>query len=357
MIMRGFALRLSGFAPRRWKESELQNMLDYAACEDDLDEWLGKRMLLAFLSGLIALLSIYVSYRIFGFFYLPKYEFPVSFAIGDYPISFVFPAVPVLGGLLAGLLVSAFTWFLSYLHLYYVVEGRATWVEQMLPDFLLLVASNINAGMTPFAAFQAAARPDFGPLAEEVRFAVAKSLGTNSFSQALAELSARVRSETLQEVASFFSQALKAGGRLAKLVESTAFDLRQTQELKKELQSSTRMYVMFVAFIVTIATPLLLAVSVQFLDMIQGIQSQSHFGSANEAGLGFLATSSELSGDFMARVALVLLAGNALLAGLFMGVLATGKPKMGLKYFPLILVVSLVSFALSRVMLRAMFPA
>src|SRR3989338_1305476 len=49
------------------------------------------------------------------------------------------------------------------------------------PGFLLLVSSNINAGMTPFNSFQVAARPEFGPLAEEIKYAVSKSLGTTSF--------------------------------------------------------------------------------------------------------------------------------------------------------------------------------
>ena len=352
----GFAKQFSELLPKRFRETRLRRALGYAGIEEDPSEWLGKRVLRAFLLGLLAAALVYGLYRFLGILYLPEYEFPVSLPFGEPPLFFVVPVVPLLAVLLAFVLTAAGLLLLSYLNLYYLIEGRAQVVDGILPDFLLLVSSNINAGMTPFSAFRAAARPEFGPLAEEAKYAVAKSLGTTSFHQALLELSARIRSDSLKDVVAFFSQAMKAGGKLSKLIESSAFDIRQTQELKKELQSSTKMYVLFVAFIVMIATPLLMAVSVQFLDMVNKIQSSTRVSFLGDTGLGFLATSSELSSGFMANTALVLLFGNALLASFFIGILASGKGKLGLKYFPAILIVSFLAFLASRAFLRVLLP-
>ena len=356
-MFRGLSLRFSEFVPRKLREFHLKKALKYAAVEDDAEEWVGKRLLAAFLAGLACFLFVYVLYRLQGFLYFPNLEFPLSLPLGERPLHFVTPVVPIAAALAAGLAGFFLTLFLYYMHLYYVIEGRAKMVEGVLPDFLLLVSTNINAGMTPFSAFQTAARPEFGPLTEEAKHAISKSMGTSSFTEALSELSARIKSDSLQEAVSFFAQSIRAGGRLSKLLESSAMDIRQTQELKKELQSSTRMYVLFVGFIVMFATPLLLAVSVQFLDMVNAIQSGNHVSFAGETGMGFLTHSSELSGAFMAKVALVLLAGNALLASAFMGVLSAGKAKTGLKYFPAIALVSFLSFVAARAFLKILLPA
>ncbi len=355
-MTQGLSKRFSGLLPKGLWEVRLRRALDYAGIEEDASAWLGKRVLRASLFGFLAAGTAYGLYRFLGILYFPAYEFPVSLPFGEPPFSFVVPAVPLLAALLAFLLAAAALLLLSYLHLYYLIEGRAQAVEEILPDFLLLVSSNINAGMTPFSAFRAAARPEFGPLAEEVKYAVAKSLGTTSFYHALLALSRRIRSDSLKDVVAFFSQAMKAGGRLSKLIESSAFDIRQIQELKKELQSSTKMYVMFVAFIVMIATPLLMAVSVQFLDMVSKIQSSARVSFIGDTGLGFLTASSELSSGFMADMSLFLLFGNALLASVFIGVLASGKSKLGLKYFPAILIVSFLAFLASRAFLRVLLP-
>ena len=79
---------------------------------------------------------------------------------------------------------------------------------------------------------RAGARKEFGPLSEEIKVAAAKSLGTKSFGAALKQLSRSIKSKTLEETVSFFSQAMKSGGRLAMLLQTSALDLRRTQEMK-----------------------------------------------------------------------------------------------------------------------------
>ena len=234
-----------------------------------------------------------------------------------------------------------------YLRLFYKIESRASMVDAILPDFLLLVSSNVKAGMTPFAAFRTAARNEFGPLADEVKAASNRALGTESFSEALHALSLRINSRYLKEAVAFFSEAMKSGGHLAKLLESTAFDLRQTQEMKKELLSSTRMYVLFVAFAIILATPLLLAISVQFLQMIENIQEESGPANVEGTSVGFLAAKQKITPEFMVSMAYVLILVNSFIASLLMGQLNSGKPKLGIKYFPVMLVVSVIFFNLS----------
>ncbi|MEK6902415.1 MAG: hypothetical protein AABX02_02400 [archaeon] len=97
-------------------------------------------------------------------------------------------------GLVIGFgVVVSFRW----LRLYYTIEERRRKVEDILPDFLLLVAGNIRAGMTSFSAFKSSTRPEFGPLSEEVKSVTTRSLGTTSFGSALTAVSEYIRSKSL----------------------------------------------------------------------------------------------------------------------------------------------------------------
>jgi len=319
-ICKGLCERIS----QKKREEKVFPKLEYAGISEDFDLWLGKRMLAVMLIGFIGFLL------------------PLTVGKYFYLLDFTGIFMPVLVAIGTGIGFAAVSGFFFYLHLYYVIEGRAALVESILPDFMLLVSSNISAGMTPFSAFRAGARKEFGPLSEEIKKAFSKSLGTRSFSAALKQVSTKIKSRALTETISFFTQAMKSGGKLTKLLETSAMDLKQTQEMKEELRSSTRMYVIFVVFVIVIATPLLLSVSVQFLTMITSIQEDAQAPQGDDmSSVSFLSTELKIKPDFMLNMAYVLLAGNALLAGLFIGVLGDGKAIMGLKYSPVILAASI----------------
>lgn len=238
-----------------------------------------------------------------------------------------------------------------YMWVLYIIQTRVKMVEEVLPDFLFLVSNNISAGMTTIAAVSNSARKEFGILSEEIKIALSKSLGSESFTDSLKELNNRIDSEMLRETISFFSEAMKSGGKLAKLLENTASDLRQRQELKKELKSSTKMYVMFVLFIILVATPLLLSIAVQFLHTIENMQGDNLQGAIENTNVAVLGGKLLITPDFMQYMSYILLFINSILASLFMGILLDTRATQGIKYFPLIFVVSTVLFSLGLIIL------
>ena len=236
-----------------------------------------------------------------------------------------------------------------YTVMLYFIQSRAKMVEEVLPDFLYLISNNISAGMTTVSAVSNSARKEFGLLSEEIKIAISKSMGSESFTDSLKELNNRIDSQMLKETISFFTESIKSGGKLAKLLENTANDLRQRQELKNELKSSTKMYVMFVLFIILVATPLLLAISVQFLHTIENLQGD---GPKNlDSQVAFLGGDLLISPEFMQFMGYLILFVNSLLAGLFLGILMESKATQGTKYFPIIFIVSIILFSLGNLIL------
>lgn len=338
-MMHVFWNRIARALPPAWY-AWAQRHVEKAGWKTDPADWIGRTIVLVFVGAMVGALIGYagvdyvnewISTILPGTAFTPRFMAIVSFIIG-------FFIVLVLRGL----------------HVYYAVENRRKKVEDILPDFLLLVAGNIRAGMTSFSAFKSSARPEFGALSEEIKSVTTRSLGTGSFTQALLEISTSIQSQSLSESVRFFIQANKSGGKIAQLLENTSNDLRRTQDLKRELESSTRTYVIFVAFVMVIATPLLMAVSVSFVELITSIQSQSLVSGDSASGLGFLGGTLSITPAFLEGMAYVLLAGNAILAGLFMGMIGQGKPLLGLRFTIPMLAVSIIVFWISRSFLASL---
>jgi len=334
-MVKNLSYFFASFVPKKVMENDVKKWLVYAGSKEDEKEWAGLRIFLAALTGIIFILLP------FSILPLISDVFGLNFELTG--------LVYVLFAILFGLIGFAGVVAAFYLHISYVIDGRRKMVEAILPDFLFLVGNNLKSGMTPFYAFRSAVRPEFGPLSEQIQIATQKSLGIESFSDALKEIADTIDSKMLKDTAKFFAQAMRSGGKLAQLIEASANDIKHTAYLKREMISSTRMYVLFIVFVVLIASPMLLAVSVQFLNILTGIQTQTSVmggGTNKEASqqIGFAGGGINIDPDFMKTMAYGIILSNAVLASIFIAVLSGGKFRDGLKYAPVLAVVGLVVF-------------
>jgi len=336
-MLNGISLFFSVFIPRKMLEKNIKELLQYAGSKDDERIWAGTRLFFAILLALIGFLIPYSVFPLLNLFFGFELYFPIT--------------IQLLIMILLALVFFVATLLLFYLHILYVIDGRKKMVENILPDFLLLVSNNLRSGMTPFYAFRSAIRPEFGPLSEEITLATKKSLGIDSFADSLKGIAVRIDSKILADTTKFFAQAMRSGGKLAKLIETSANDIKQTNRLKKELVTSTRMYMLFIVFVVIVASPMLLAVSVQFLNILSGIQLETTdlSGSSNEeisSQVGISGASVAIDAPFMTLMAYIIITVNSLLASIFMGVIGGGKIRDGLKYAPVICIIGLVLFSI-----------
>ncbi len=340
---------LSRVVPEKRRRKIFTSYYQYSGIREEPELWLGKRVVLVLLIGIIGFLVMITGKNILDFYGVAEIASQLALTTGDYNTASY--SVSILLAAIVAVIFMALASASINLHLFYQVDARASFVESVLPDFLLLVANNINAGMTPYSAFRSSTLKEFGPLSEEIKKAAAKSLGEESFTGSLKELSNNIKSVSLKETVSFFSQSLQSGGHLSALLETTALQLRQAQELKKELASSTKMYVIFVFFVVVIGAPLLLGLSVQFLKMVSDLQIQNPTPIDETGAVSFLSTSLGITPEFMQAMAIVLLVLNSILSSMFIGVISTGKAKLGLKNFPVILIASIAVFIVSTIFL------
>ncbi len=238
---------------------------------------------------------------------------------------------------------------------YYAVRGRTSAMEKVLPDFLLLTASNMRAGMTPFTAFVRAARPEFGSLSKEVIYASSQLSGTASLSDALDELSRHFDSMILNRAVGLFKKGVKSGGHIANLLIASAEEIRKISDLRQELIIATRTYSIFLGFIVIIIMPFLLSISTHFIVMFLTIR-ESTMGASNSItrSIPMFGGSILITPDEMVMLAYLALLVTSSLVSCLVGIITTGRWLDGIKYAPVFSISSIIMFTISKWVIGSM---
>ena len=305
-----------------------KDKLTFAGVREEVQVWIGKKALLAFFVGAIALLSYLIYYN---------------------------PATTIQSIAIAtALFCSGFfvITLLSYLGLYFKIVDRTAAMERVLPDFLLLTVSNLRAGVTPFTAFVHAAIPEFGPLYEEVTQAAAKTGGSTSLVEVLNEISNHFDSEALRRTVMLFAKGIRSGGQLAKLLTSSAEEVRRIQELRAELTTATRTYSIFLGFIVVIVMPFLLAVSTHFVTIFFKLQAET---TTPEVSLNVPSFSGKilLNPDQIGVISVGTLLLTCIFVSGLVGIITRGKVLYGAKYLPLYTTGSWIFYFIAKTVVGA----
>ena len=263
----------------------------------------------------------------------------------------------ILMAFLATLFVYAFA---VYIMLQLSAESKAKFVETILPDALQLMASNIRAGLTTDKALLLAARPEFGPLREEISRIGRETMAGRSFVDALNKSTARIKSKDMEKTIALIVQSLKSGGQLADLLDQTADDMRDQQMIQKEISASVLMYAMFIAIAIVLGAPVLFALSSFLLELLvknmELISSQMpmSFRSMASSAIPISVTSIAIKPDFVITYSVISMTISTLFGSIVMGLILKGEETAGLKYIPVMLIIALSLFYLAHYILQTL---
>ncbi|MFT4326403.1 MAG: type II secretion system F family protein [Candidatus Woesearchaeota archaeon] len=253
--------------------------------------------------------------------------------------------------IILGIIVYLFLLFAVHLVFFLIKEKRKTFVENVLPDALFMIASNMKSGETPFHAVKSSIRPEFGPLAEAFDLAITRSLGSTSFSDSLLQVGDTIDSEILQRSMKLFSTAIRSGSRVSMLLEDIANDVISRQTLKKEMVTNTKTNSMFIIFMVVIAAPFLMSISIFFSESMGSFRGDAGTGGESVGGLGGGDT---VSSEFLTLYAYAFLFLTGIMASYFSATMVEGDGRNGLKKAPLIIAASYGVFFMSQYLINTM---
>jgi len=277
--------------------------------------------------------------------YPPSFGF-INSGLGSL-LGFALPSLVTGIVLLLLLLIVSYFSTITLLTTYLLMrtETRRNILEESLPDFLTLVASNIKAGMPLDQAMWYSAKPEFGLLSDEVKSSVKSSLSGESLENSLDMLASRFDSKVFTRTISLVKQASETGGELTEVLERTSEDVRNTSIMRKDIAASLVLYEIFVIFASMVGTPFLFAVSQRLVEVFERIKIPS----GGEVSAGFFGSLAKYGGPMITSAdffyfTIPTIFVTALFSSFMVSVIRTGTRNQGLKYFPFVLIGALLVY-------------
>ncbi len=247
--------------------------------------------------------------------------------------------------------ISSFIIFFVLMNAILVVvsDKRTKFVDEILPDALRLIASNLKSGLTPDRALLLAARKEFGPLEKQIKKAAKKTIAGDSLEESLRTIPENINSKLLARSIDLLREGVLRGGNMSDLLNGLAEDIRQTKILRREIHAQVTMYIIFIFFAVGIGAPLLYGISsylVETMRELGGIADVHQIFSSNLKVMSFQGV--KIEPQFLKLYALTSIAITSFFGAILIGLVQEGSEKAGIKFIPILLLISITVFFLAR---------
>jgi len=229
-------------------------------------------------------------------------------------------------------------------------DGKAKFVESVLPDMLQLMSSNLRAGYTIDKALLLSARPEFGRFKDDIN-RVGKEVATGKeFGEALEILGSRVKSRKLEKTIKLINAGHQSGGELSDLLEQSASNLRQQKIIDERIKSSVLIYVIFIFTAIGFGAPVLFGLSSFLIDVMTDLFSKIEIPTTTGTGLNLPLTFSKvlIEPSFVMQYTITSMIVTSIMGSLVLGLIAKGKEKEGLKFIPILICITLPLFFLVK---------
>jgi len=247
------------------------------------------------------------------------------------------------------LAVLIFLLIFSYFRINLKASARIKKMEDVFPDVISLMASNLRSGITIDKAFLLSARPEFYPLDQEI-LKTGKDISTGlDILYALKLMSERVNSERITRILKLIISGLKAGGNISDLLEQTSRNMKEREVLEKRARSTISMYVIFIVFAVGVGAPILFGLSSILVEVIIELASRLPEAGTMQTELPFTFNQISISLNFVIYFVVVFLVVSDLVTSLVLGLVKQGESRSGLRYFLPLVFLSLTLFFIVRI--------
>jgi pilus assembly protein TadC len=305
------------------------------------------------LIGNLFYVSLVFTFAIIYLFINPlvrEFTYGMSFAVSSLAqLGLIFVSFAVISYSLM-----VFFFLIGYFFLDIRIYKRIINMEENLPDFLVLVSTNLKGGMNVESALWNSIKPKFGVLAEEITLVSKKVMTGYDVAEALAELHDKYNSPELKRTLNLIVSELEIGGRITKIIDDIIAQLTSTRKLKKKMVSSVLSYIIFISAITLCIAPFLFALSYNLVNFIYQFVSKIGGSMAVSASVPtFLANMkpSSIDPEMFKYFGYFTVGTIAVFSSVIVSIIEKGDIKGGLKYMPIFIVVSLSVYSLGLFLL------
>ncbi len=236
------------------------------------------------------------------------------------------------------------------------VDRRGKFVDEILPDALMLLSANIRAGYIPSRALILSARKEFGPLSDAIKRAGKEIMTGASLDEGMREIPERIRSQDLARTIKLIIEGIRGGGHIVTLLEENAVDIRRRQAIRKEISANIMMYAIFIAFAGCLGAPGLYALSGYLTTTTSSLSPDVSMSSEVTSKVSFIQMGGvEISEQFLFQFSIAAILITTIFGGLILGLINSGREKDGLKYAPILAIIALLVFFGATFLVNTMF--
>ncbi|MBI4017897.1 MAG: type II secretion system F family protein [Candidatus Aenigmarchaeota archaeon] len=244
--------------------------------------------------------------------------------------------------------VSIFAVFVAILD--YLGYAKAREVEDMLPEALELLSSNLKAGLPLKESLQMLMSEEFGQLGVEMSSAATEMSTGTPIVEALKSTRFHVASELYGKTIETLSRSVESGVNMDRICGELARNINDLHNIRRDIRASTVTYTLFLSFAALIASPILFALSTFLTEAsTQIFSAASETTGGGGAPLGLLSFSTTLPPiDLLRNFFLVAIAITSIFTSLGVGIVREGSVRVGLRYMPIFLIVSFVVYFIAK---------
>jgi len=239
-------------------------------------------------------------------------------------------------------IVSIFLFIVSHFRKRLKETAKIKKMENVFPDFLQLMSSNLRAGMTIDRAMLVSARKEFFPLDQEI-IKTGRDITTGiDIEKALLDLAKRIGSEKISKTILLIISGIKAGGDVATILEETSTNMRERYFMEKKAISTVLMYMIFIFVAVSIGAPALFGLSNLLVDVLTTLLSGVQIPEA--VNVPFTLSEVNISKEFILYFSVSFIVALDVMASLVLGLVGKGEEKQGFKFLIPLIILSLSVF-------------
>ena len=190
-------------------------------------------------------------------------------------------------------------------------------------------------------------RPEFGILGEEINSVGKKLALGEDVGKALTEMGNNIKSEQLRKTLQIIVSGLRSGGELVELLDQISKNLRQKTLLDEKIRTNILMYVIFIFVAISFGAPVLFGFSSFLINVLEkNIALIELPPETTFIPISFSKVA--VSSEFVKNFSITTLLTTAILGSLVLGLIGKGNEKFGVKYIPMLVILTISVFYLSR---------
>ncbi len=246
-----------------------------------------------------------------------------------------------------------------YVYLDVRIFNRTKKMEDILPDFLQEVSSNLKGGLAFEKSLWMAIKPRFGILANEIALAAKKVMTGTDVDISLNDFAGKYNSPMLKRAMELIVSEIQSGGKVADIIDRVVENLKKTKALKDEMTASVLTYMIFIGAIVIFISPMLFALAYNLLIVISKVAALLATTTAGGVSPGLLSNVGNINVNkeefiWFSRIALGVI---ALFSSMIVSIIEKGNIQGGVKYIPIFVVSTEAMYWISLKIMTAVVTA